>query len=44
MPNLFRYFGYNSTATKSLGTVLGFDPTVPHWGWNGNARRYWDNL
>ncbi len=18
-------------------------PTVPHWGWNGNARRYWDN-
>ena len=19
-------------------------PTVAHWGWNGNARRYWDNL
>lgn len=19
-------------------------PTVPHWGWNGNARRYWDFL
>lgn len=19
-------------------------PTIPHWGWNGNARRYWDNI
>lgn len=39
-----RYFGYNATATKTLDTVLGYDPTVPHWGWNGNARRYWDNV
>ncbi|GAB1321049.1 hypothetical protein MFIFM68171_11259 [Madurella fahalii] len=39
-----RYFGYNATATKTLNTVLGYDPTVPHWGWNGNARRYWDNV
>ena len=38
-----RYFGYNATATKTLNTVLGYSPTVPHWGWNGNARRYWDN-
>lgn len=37
-----KYFGYNATAEKTLGTVLGFQPTVAHWGWNGNARRYWD--
>ncbi|KAK0646875.1 hypothetical protein B0T16DRAFT_328617 [Cercophora newfieldiana] len=39
-----RYFGYTATATKALNTVLGYTPTVPHWGWNGNARRYWDNV
>ncbi|KAK1634643.1 hypothetical protein BDP81DRAFT_482429 [Colletotrichum phormii] len=39
-----KYFGYTNTATKSLNSVLGFMPTVPHWGWNGNARRYRDNI
>ncbi|RYO73888.1 hypothetical protein DL762_010620 [Monosporascus cannonballus] len=39
-----KYFGYTRTAAKSLNSVLGFMPTVPHWGWNGNARRYWDNI
>lgn len=39
-----KYFGYEDTAAKTLGTVLGFQPTVAHWGWNGNARRYWDFL
>ncbi|RYP21905.1 hypothetical protein DL765_001981 [Monosporascus sp. GIB2] len=39
-----KYFGYTQTADKSLNSVLGFMPTVPHWGWNGNARRYWDNI
>ncbi|RYP71833.1 hypothetical protein DL770_008071 [Monosporascus sp. CRB-9-2] len=39
-----KYFGYMQTADKSLNSVLGFMPTVPHWGWNGNARRYWDNI
>ncbi|KAM7199027.1 hypothetical protein V8F33_004764 [Rhypophila sp. PSN 637] len=39
-----RYFGFNGTAVKTLNTVLGYAPTVPHWGWNGNARRYWDNV
>lgn len=37
-----KYFGDTTTAEKTLGTVLGFQPTVAHWGWNGNARRYWD--
>lgn len=39
-----KYFAYDSMAEKTLGTVLGFQPTVAHWGWNGNARRYWDNM
>lgn len=39
-----KYFAYDATTEKTLGTVLGFQPTVAHWGWNGNARRYWDNL
>ncbi|KAI0484362.1 hypothetical protein GGR56DRAFT_679847 [Xylariaceae sp. FL0804] len=37
-----KYFGYNATALKTVNSVLGYDPAVPHWGWNGNARRYWD--
>lgn len=39
-----KYFGNTTTMEKTLNTVLGFQPTVPHWGWNGNARRYWDNM
>ncbi|KAI2642107.1 hypothetical protein GGS21DRAFT_291280 [Xylaria nigripes] len=39
-----KYFGFTDTETKTINSVLGFTPTVPHWGWNGNARRYWDNL
>ncbi|KFY45529.1 hypothetical protein V494_00907 [Pseudogymnoascus sp. VKM F-4513 (FW-928)] len=39
-----KYFGYESTVSKTVNSVLGFMPTVPHWGWNGNARRYWDNI
>ncbi|KAK8102909.1 hypothetical protein PG984_016055 [Apiospora sp. TS-2023a] len=38
------YFGFKSTALKTVNSVLGFMPAVPHWGWNGNARRYWDNI
>ncbi|KAI0502828.1 hypothetical protein F5B22DRAFT_45690 [Xylaria bambusicola] len=39
-----KYFGYTNTVTKTVNSVLGYMPTVPHWGWNGNARRYWDNI
>ncbi|KAI0202965.1 hypothetical protein F4808DRAFT_48662 [Astrocystis sublimbata] len=39
-----KHFGYMSTMTKTVNSVLGFMPTVPHWGWDGNARRYWDNI
>ncbi|CAK7203576.1 hypothetical protein SEUCBS139899_006311 [Sporothrix eucalyptigena] len=37
------WFGDTRTAQKAVDTVLGFTPAVPHWAWNGNARRYWDN-
>ncbi|OQE38003.1 hypothetical protein PENCOP_c009G07162 [Penicillium coprophilum] len=36
------YFKLVHTATKTINSILGYMPTVPHWGWNGNARRYWD--
>jgi hypothetical protein len=36
------YFGLQTTATKAIDSILAYMPTVPHWGWNGNARRYWD--
>ena len=29
-------------ADVTLNAILGYDPTVPHWGYNGSARRYWD--
>ncbi len=37
-----RYFGNDAKAQVCLEAVLGYMPTVPHWGYNGSARRYWD--
>jgi len=37
-----KYFGYHDKAAVTLNAVLGYMPTVPHWGYNGSARRYWD--
>ncbi|MET4895926.1 DUF5695 domain-containing protein [Sphingomonadaceae bacterium jetA1] len=39
-----RYFGYAPQAEVTREVILGYDPTIPHWGYNGNARRYWDFL
>src|SRR5262245_41261636 len=36
------YFGYEDKSEVSLNSIIGYMPTVPHWGYNGNARRYWD--
>ncbi len=38
------YFGYHDKANVTLNAILGYMPTVPHWGYNGSARRYWDFL
>ncbi len=37
-----KYFGYDEKALVTLNAILGYMPTVPHWGYNGSARRYWD--
>ncbi len=37
-----RYFGFDEKALVTLKAILGYMPTVPHWGYNGSARRYWD--
>ena len=39
-----KYFGYDDKAAVTLDAILGYDPTIPHWGYNGSARRYWDFL
>lgn len=39
-----KWFGFESKAQVTLNSILAYDPTVPHWGYNGNARRYWDFL
>lgn len=39
-----RYFGHQPQADETREVILAYDPAVPHWGYNGNARRYWDFL
>jgi len=39
-----RYFGFDDKAQVTIDAILGYMPTVPHWGYNGSARRYWDFL
>jgi hypothetical protein len=36
------YFGFDQKALVTLNAILAYMPTVPHWGYNGSARRYWD--
>ena len=36
------FFGYKDKAEVALDSILGYMPAIPHWGYNGNARRYWD--
>lgn len=38
------YFGYRNKAQETIDAITGYMPTIPHWGYNGNARRYWDFL
>jgi hypothetical protein len=37
-----KFFGYPDKADVTLDAILGYDPAIPHWGYNGSARRYWD--
>lgn len=36
------YFGFDDKATVTLNAILAYMPAIPHWGYNGSARRYWD--
>ncbi|KAG6820154.1 hypothetical protein H0H93_004736 [Arthromyces matolae] len=38
------YFNDTTTATNALNSILAYQPLIAHWGYNGNARRYWDNI
>jgi hypothetical protein len=37
-----KYFGHDDKADVCVRAVLAYMPTMPHWGYNGCARRYWD--
>lgn len=39
-----RYFGYEDKAAVTREVILAYDPAIPHWGYNGSARRFWDFL
>lgn len=39
-----KYFGFDEGALVTLNAILAYMPTVPHWAYNGNARRIWDFL
>lgn len=39
-----RYFGDVAQAEETRDAILAYDPALPSWGYNGNARRYWDFL
>jgi hypothetical protein len=39
-----RHFGYERQAAATREVILGYDPALPSWGYNGNARRFWDFL
>jgi hypothetical protein len=36
------YFGNGEKARITLDSVLAYMPSIPHWGYNGSARRFWD--
>ena len=38
------FFGHPAQAAITREAILGYDPAIPSWGYNGNARRYWDFL
>ncbi|MCH7415442.1 DUF5695 domain-containing protein [Belliella sp. R4-6] len=37
-----KYFGMDEKADVTLNAILAYMPAIPHWGYNGSARRYWD--
>ncbi|KIK71566.1 hypothetical protein GYMLUDRAFT_52628 [Collybiopsis luxurians FD-317 M1] len=38
------FFNDTTTAANALNSIIAYQPLIAHWGYNGNARRYWDNI
>lgn len=36
-----KYFNDTTTAQNVINSIIAYQPAVAHWGYNGNARRYW---
>jgi hypothetical protein len=39
-----KHFGDTVKAHVCIDAILGYMPALPHWGYNGSARRFWDFL
>lgn len=39
-----RRLGFDDKAQVTINAITGYMPAIPSWGYNGNARRYWDFL
>jgi hypothetical protein len=39
-----KHFGDAAKAQVTLDAIVAYMPAVPHWAYNGSARRYWDFL
>ncbi len=37
-----RHFGFTEQARVCIDAITGYMPAIPHWGYHGCARRYWD--
>lgn len=38
------YFGDKPKSKQTVDAVLAYTPSIPHWGYNGAARRYFDSF
>lgn len=39
-----KHFGDQAKARVCIDAILAYMPAIPHWGYNGSARRFWDFL
>lgn len=38
------YFNDQGKASKTVNAILAYTPLIPHWGYNGDSRRYFDSF
>lgn len=38
------YFGDTEKANQTVNAILAYTPAIPHWGYNGASRRYFDSF